>query len=187
MTHQALAKVLILATDGFEQSELFDPRQALLDAGANVTLASMAMEPIQGMKHDVKGDTIKPDMILSDVEPEKFDMLVLPGGVANPDTLRMQPDAIKIVQAFFAENKPVAAICHGPWLLAEADVLNGRKMTSWPSIRTDLRNAGAQVEDAEVVIDGNLITSRKPDDIPAFNQAILDALGANRATTSQGI
>ncbi len=180
MTDSAPAKVLILATDGFEQSELFDPRQALVDAGVEVSLASIALDPIQGMKHDVKGDTIKPDMTLGDVDTAKFDMLVLPGGVANPDTMRMQPEAIKIVQAFFADNKPVAAICHGPWLLAEADVVNGRKMTSWPSIRTDLRNAGAEVEDAEVVVDGELITSRKPDDIPAFNKAILKALGQNR-------
>jgi protease I len=179
MTDLTHAKVLILATDGFEQSELFDPRQALLDAGVEVTLASIAMDSIQGMKHDVKGDTIKPDMILGDVEPANFDMLVLPGGVANPDTLRMQSEAVKIVQAFFADDKPVAAICHGPWLLVEADVVSGRKMTSWPSVRTDLRNAGAEVEDAEVVVDGNLITSRKPDDIPAFNKAILDALGQN--------
>lgn len=180
MTASRTAKVLILATDGFEQSELFDPRQALLNAGAEVTLASIAMDPIQGMKHDKKGDTIRPDMLLGDVEPADFDMLVLPGGVANPDTLRMQPEAVKIVQAFFADDRPVAAICHGPWLLAEANVVSGRKMTSWQSIRTDLRNAGAEVQDAEVVVDRNLITSRKPEDIPAFNRAILDALGQNR-------
>ena len=177
MTDHTIAKVLILATDGFEQSELFDPRQALLDAGAEVVIASIALDPIQGMKHDRKGDTIKPDMVLGDVQPEQYDMLVLPGGVANPDTLRMQPEAIKIVKEFFAAEKPVAAICHGPWLLAEADVLEGHTVTSWPSIRTDLRNAGAEVEDKEVVIDGNLITSRKPEDIPAFNRAIVEALG----------
>lgn len=176
MPNTTPADVLILATNGFEQSELFEPRQALLDAGINVTLASIDLEPIQGMKHDVKGDTIKPDMTLSDVRPDAYAMLVLPGGVANPDTLRMQPEAVQITQAFFADSKPVAAICHGPWLLAEADVVAGRKMTSWPSIRTDLRNAGADVTNAEVVVDGNLITSRKPDDIPAFNRAILDAL-----------
>lgn len=177
MTDHTNAKVLILATDGFEQSELFDPRQALLDAGAEVVIASIALDPIQGMKHDQKGDTIKPDMVLGDVQPEQYAMLVLPGGVANPDTLRMQPHAITIVKAFFTAEKPVAAICHGPWLLAEADVLEGRTVTSWPSIRTDLRNAGAEVEDKDVVIDGNLITSRKPDDIPAFNRAIVEALG----------
>lgn len=172
------AKVLMIATDGFEQSELFDPRQALLDAGAQVTLASNKAEPIQGMKHHDKGDTIRPDASIHDVDPADYDALVLPGGVTNPDTMRMEPDAIRIIQAFFAQQKPVAAICHGPWLLAEADVLKGRRMTSWPSIRTDLRNAGATVVDEEVVIDGNLITSRKPDDIPAFNKALIEAVKA---------
>lgn len=172
------AKILMIATDGFEQSELFEPRRAMLDAGHDVTLASIALDPIQGMQHDEKGDTIKPDMVVGDVDPNDFDMLILPGGVANPDTLRMNADAVKIVKAFFDADLPVASICHGPWLLAEADVLDGRKMTSWPSIRTDLRNAGAEVVDEEVVVDGNLITSRKPDDIPAFNRAIIDALSA---------
>ncbi len=168
MTDQTPAKVLIMATDGFEQSELFEPRKALLDAGYDVTLASVALDPIQGMEHDEKGDTITPDIVLGDVQPDDYDMLVLPGGVANPDTLRMEKDAIDIIQAFFDRDATVAAICHAPSLLAEADVLDGRKVTSWPSIRTDLRNAGAQVVDQEVVIDGNLITSRNPDDIPAF-------------------
>jgi protease I len=179
MTDNA-ARVLMMATDGFEQSELFEPRRALLDAGFEVTLASVALDPIQGMKHDQKGDTIDPDIVLGDVVVDEYDMLVLPGGVANPDTLRMQPEAIKIVQAFFDRNAPVAALCHGPWLLAEADVLQGRKVTSWPSIRTDLRNAGADVVDQEVVVDGNLITSRKPDDIPAFNSAIVDAVKSSQ-------
>lgn len=176
MTDQTPAKVLIMATDGFEQSELFEPRKALLDAGYDVTLASVALDPIQGMEHDEKGDTITPDIVLSDVQPDDYDMLVLPGGVANPDTLRMEKDAIDIIQAFFDRDATVAAICHAPSLLAEADVLDGRKVTSWPSIRTDLRNAGAQVVDQEVVIDGNLITSRNPDDIPAFNKAIVAAV-----------
>jgi protease I len=176
MTDQTPAKVLIMATDGFEQSELFEPRKALLDAGYDVTLASVALDPIQGMEHDEKGDTITPDIVLGDVQPDDYDMLVLPGGVANPDTLRMEKDAIDIIQAFFDRDATVAAICHAPSLLAEADVLDGRKVTSWPSIRTDLRNAGAQVVDQEVVIDGNLITSRNPDDIPAFNKAIVAAV-----------
>lgn len=176
MTDQTPAKVLIMATDGFEQSELFEPRKALLDAGYDVTLASVALDPIQGMEHGEKGDTITPDIVLSDVQPDDYDMLVLPGGVANPDTLRMEKDAIDIIQAFFDRDATVAAICHAPSLLAEADVLDGRKVTSWPSIRTDLRNAGAQVVDQEVVIDGNLITSRNPDDIPAFNKAIVAAV-----------
>jgi protease I len=176
MTDLANAKVLIIATDGFEQSELFDPRQALIDAGATVTLASNKSEPIQGMKHQDKGDTIRPDASIGDVHAEDYDALLIPGGVANPDTMRMEEDALKIVREFFDQKKTVAAICHGPWLLAEADVVSGRKLTSWPSIRTDLRNAGAEVVDEEVVVDGNLITSRKPDDIPAFNQALLDAI-----------
>lgn len=167
------AKVLILATDGFEQSELFKPRESLIDAGADVTLASIKLDPIQGMEHDQKGSTITPDIALSDVEPDEYDALLLPGGVANPDTLRMEEEALEIVRAFFEADKPVAAICHGPWLLAEADVVEGRTLTSWPSIRTDLANAGATVVDEQVHVDGNLITSRKPDDIPAFTEALI--------------
>ncbi|MBV9843290.1 MAG: type 1 glutamine amidotransferase [Sphingomonadaceae bacterium] len=167
------AKVLILATDGFEQSELFKPRASLLDAGAEVTLASPKRDPIQGMEHDEKGSTITPDLTLDQVQPGDYDALVLPGGVANPDKLRMEEQALEIVRAFFDENKPVAAICHGPWLLAEADVVAGRTLTSWPSIRTDLANAGANVVDEQVHVDGNLVTSRKPDDIPAFTEALI--------------
>lgn len=177
-------KVLMLATDGFEQSELFDPRRALLDAGYTVTLASNKREPIQGMKHDEKGETITPDASLSDVNAADYEMLVLPGGVANPDKLRTEPDAIKIVQSFMERGAPVAAICHGPWLLAEADVLRGRTVTSWPSIRTDLRNAGADVVDMDVVVDRNLITSRKPADIPAFNEAMLRVVGLRSPVTA---
>lgn len=178
MTDISQAKVLIIATDGFEQSELFEPRKALLDAGAEVTLASNKSEAIQGMKHHEKGDTIKPDTSLGQVDAREFDALVIPGGVANPDALRMEEGALKIVKDFFAASKPVAAICHGPWLLAEADVVDGRRLTSWPSIRTDLKNAGANVVDEQVVVDGNLITSRKPDDIPAFNAALIKAIEA---------
>lgn len=178
MTDISKAKVLIIATDGFEQSELFDPRQALLDAGAQVVLASNKSEPIQGMKHDEKGDTIRPDASIHDVDPADYDALLIPGGVANPDTMRMEEDALNIVRAFFDAAKPVAAICHGPWLLAEADVVAGRRLTSWPSIRTDLMNAGANVVDEQVVVDGNLVTSRKPDDIPAFNKALIELIEA---------
>lgn len=178
MTAITDAKVLIIATDGFEQSELFDPRDALLEAGAQVVLASNKTDPIQGMKHDQKGDTIQPDAEMSAIDPAGFEALVIPGGVANPDALRMEQDALDIVRAFFDAGKPVAAICHGPWLLAEADVVAGRRVTSWPSIRTDLANAGADVVDEQVVVDGNLITSRKPDDIPAFNKAIIAAIEA---------
>jgi len=178
MTDIADAKILILATDGFEQSELFDPRQTLIDAGAAVTLASPKRDPIQGMKHDEKGDTITPDFTLTDVDADDYDALLLPGGVANPDKLRTEERAIELIQDFMDAGKPIAAICHGPWLLAEADVLDGMTVTSWPSIRTDLSNAGADVVDREVAVDGNLITSRKPDDIPAFTQALIEAIEA---------
>ena len=135
------SRILIIATDGFEQSELFDPRDALIEAGASVTLASPDLNPIQGMKHDEKGDTITPDIRLDAVRMEEYDALLLPGGVANPDTLRTNATAVSAVRAFVTAGKPVAAICHGPWLLVEADVVRGRRMTSWPSLRTDLRNA----------------------------------------------
>ena len=170
------ARVLMIATDGFENDELFGPRQALIDAGAKVTLASIKTDPIQGEKGGEKADKITPDLVLDDVDSEEFDALVIPGGVGNPDKMRMQERAVQIVEEFMDDDKIVAAICHGPWLLVEADVVDGRTVTSWPSIRTDLENAGADVVDQEVAIDGKLITSRKPDDIPAFNQAIIAAL-----------
>jgi len=169
-------RVLMIATDGFENDELFQPRQALLDAGAKVTLASIARDPIQGEKGGEKADTITPDLVLGDVDTEEFDALVIPGGVGNPDKMRLQGRAVQIVEEFMDDDKIVAAICHGPWMLVEADVVDGRKVTSWPSIRTDLENAGADVVDEAVVVDGKLITSRKPDDIPAFNKAIIAAL-----------
>lgn len=182
MANIANARVLILAADGFEESELFDPRQALLDAGATVTLASIGTDPIQGVVHDSeKGRTITPDLRLEDVDTEGFDALMLPGGVANPDKLRMEERAVEIVAEFMDDDKIVAAICHAPWLLVEADVVDGRRVTGWPSVRTDLENAGAEVVDEQVVIDGNLITSRKPDDIPAFSKALIDALAEELA------
>ena len=168
--------ILMMATDGFENDELFKPRQALLEAGARVTLASIKMDPIQGEKAGEKADKITPDITLDQVDVEDYDALVLPGGVGNPDKLRMEKRAVEIVEEFVDDGKLVAAICHGPWLLAEADVIDGKRLTSWPSIRTDLANAGAEVVDAEVVQDGKLITSRKPDDIPAFNEAIIAEL-----------
>ncbi|VVT23647.1 General stress protein 18 [Sphingomonas sp. EC-HK361] len=182
MADLSRAKVLILATDGFEEAELFEPRQALLDAGATVKLASIRTDAIQGVVHDSEeGKTITPDMTLDEVDTEEFDMLLLPGGVANPDKMRLQDRALAIVEEFMEDDKPVAAICHAPWLLVEADVVDGRRMTSWPSVRTDLENAGADVVDEEVVVDEKLITSRKPDDIPAFNAAILKMLEAEIA------
>lgn len=172
------AKILIIATDGFEQSELFQPRATLMDAGAEVTLASIGTDPIQGMEHDEKGGTITPDIVLGEVDAADYDALLIPGGVANPDAMRMEAGALQIVRDFFAADKPVAAICHGPWLLAEAGVIAGRTLTSWPSVRTDLRNAGATVVDEEVHVDGRLITSRKPGDIPAFTEALIKSIEA---------
>ncbi len=177
MADLAQARVLMIATDGFEQDELFKPRQALIDAGATVTLASIATDPIQGVVNDSeKGESITPELTLEDVDTDDYDALVLPGGVGNPDKMRLDERAIEIVTEFMEDDKIVAAICHAPWLLVEADVVDGRRVTSWPSVRTDLENAGADVVDEAVVVDGNLITSRKPDDIPAFNAAIIAAL-----------
>jgi len=168
------SKILIIATDGFEQTELFGPRERLLDLGADVRLASPETKPIQGMQHQETGETITPDMTLDEVDPDEFDALVIPGGVANPDTLRQEKKAIDIVKSFADAGKPVAAICHGPWLLVEADLVEGKTVTSWPSVRTDLANAGAEVVDQPVVRDGFLITSRKPDDVDAFTSALIE-------------
>ncbi len=171
-----MPKALIIATNGFEQDELFKPREALLDAGVEVTLASLSRDPIRGEKHGEKGESITPDALVTDVRADDYDALVIPGGVANPDKMRTESAAVKLVRDFLFARKPVAAICHGPWLLAEAEAIDGRTVTSWPSIRTDLRHAGATVVDQEVVVDGNLITSRKPDDLPAFNRELLAQL-----------
>ncbi len=176
MTAIDKSRILIIATDGFEESELLDPRAELIGARATVTLAAPGRNPIQGMRHDEKGATITPDILLDDVKIEEYDGLILPGGVANPDTLRTNDTAVKIVRDFVQSGKPVAVICHGPWLLVEAGVVAGRTVTAWPSVRTDLTNAGAQVVDQEVFVDGNLITSRKPGDIPAFVAAFRKAV-----------
>lgn len=173
MTSIADAKILILATDGFEQVELFGPRETLIDAGATVRLASPRRDPIRGMKHHKKGETITPDLQLDEVDCAAYDALLLPGGVANPDELRTEATAIEIVKRFVDAGKPVAAICHAPWLLAEANVIGGVTVTGWPSVRTDLANAGGNVVDREVVVDRNIITSRKPEDVPAFTQALI--------------
>lgn len=169
-------KVLILATDGFEQSELTDPKQALEDAGIETTVASPEAGEIKGWDQTDWGKSVKVDATLDSVSVDDFDALLLPGGQINPDKLRMEEKAVSLVQQFAQSGKPVAAICHGPWLLVEADVVKGRRVTSWPSIRTDLRNAGAEVVDEQVVVDGNFITSRKPDDIPAFSKALIEAV-----------
>lgn len=167
------AKVLIVSTDGFEESELFGPLRILGDKGAEVELASPDLKPIQATVHDDPGKTIRPDLTVEDAHAEDYDALILPGGVRNPDQLRTNKAAIALIKAFADAGKPVAAICHGPWLLVEADLLRGKTATSWPSIRTDLRNAGANVVDEPAVTDGNIVTSRKPDDVPAFTEAVI--------------
>ena len=168
--HLSGKKVAILAADGFEQSELEGPLKALQAAGAVVSIVSPASGEIQGMQHMDKGGRIPVDITLRRADPKNYDALVIPGGLYNPDTLRSLPEAVNFVRAFAAEGKPIAAICHGPWLLAEADLVRGRRLTSWPAIQTDLRNAGADWVDEEVVVDNGMVTSRKPDDIPAFNR-----------------
>ncbi len=173
MTDIKQSKVAVLATDGFEQSELTEPVKALQAAGAAVTIVSLKPGEIQGMKHHEKGDKTKVDLELSKARGEDFDALVLPGGVANPDTLRVEKAAVAFIDHFVKAKKPIGAICHGPWTLIEANAVRGRKMTSWPSLKTDLKNAGAEWVDQSVVVDGNLVTSRKPDDLPDFNRELL--------------
>ena len=170
------AKVLIVATDGFEESELFGPREILQQQGAEVVLASLKRDPIQATIHDDPGKTIRPDLVVEEVAADDYDALLLPGGVRNPDQLRMHDKVIDVVKAFDRLGKPIAAICHGPWLLVEADLLRGRTATSWPSIRTDLKNAGANVVDEPAVTDGNIVTSRNPDDVEAFTNAVIDLI-----------
>ena len=170
------AKVLIMATNRFEESELFGPRDILLGKGAEVTLASLDTDEIMGTVHDEPGRTITPDLTIDESRADDYDALLLPGGVGNPDRLRMDADAVALIRAFDAAGKPIGAICHAPWLLAEADVLRGRRATSWPSIRTDIRNAGATVVDEAAVTDGHIVTSRKPDDVPAFTDALIAAI-----------
>jgi protease I len=172
------ARVLIVATDGFEEWELFGPRQILQQRGAEVVLASLTRDPIQATVHDDPGKTIRPDLVVDEANADDFDALVLPGGVRNPDQLRLHGNVIALIRAFAEQGKPVAAICHGPWVLVEADLVRGRTATSWPSIRTDLRNAGANVVDEAAVTDGNIVTSRKPDDVEAFTTALIDLIEA---------
>jgi protease I len=177
-------RVAILATDGFEQSELQEPLKALKDAGARVDIVSPKAGRIQGFKHFDRGAAVAVNKTLADADPADYDGLVLPGGVHNPDRLRIDEAALEFTRAFFVAEKPVAAICHAPWLLIDAGVANGRKLTSYKSVRTDLRNAGATVINEEFVIDGNLITSRGPDDLPAFCReliAMLDRQSYRRA------
>ena len=169
-------RILIMATDGFEESELFGPRAILLAEGAEVRLASPSLTPIQATVMDDPGKTIRPDLKIVDARCEDFDALVLPGGVRNPDALRLHRPAIDRIRAFHAAGKPIAAICHGPWLLVEADLLRARRAACWPSLATDLRNAGASVVDEAAVTDGHIGTSRKPGDVPQFTEALIALL-----------
>jgi protease I len=166
-------KVAILATDGVEQVELVEPRRALDAAGAVTHLIAPDAGSIQAMNHDEKGDRLPVDRVLADVRPSDYDALLLPGGVANPDTLRMSAPAVQFVREFMLAEKPVAAICHGPWLLVEAGAVAGRTLTSWPSLQTDIRNAGGEWVDEECRVDERLVTSRKPADLPAFCATIV--------------
>ncbi|MFE4106240.1 type 1 glutamine amidotransferase domain-containing protein [Almyronema epifaneia] len=177
-------KVAILVANGFEQVELTQPRQALDAAGAETHIISPESDRVQGWNHYDKADYFPVDVALDKAKASNYDALLLPGGTVNPDQLRVNEKAVAFVRDFFSANKPVAAICHGPWSLAEADVVRGRKLTSWPSLRTDLQNAGGLWVDQEVVTDRGLITSRKPDDIPAFNQEMIEAIAASKQPVS---
>ncbi len=173
-------KIAILATDGFEQSELFEPKKALEEAGATTHVVSIESGSIKGWNHTDWGDKINVDVKLADAQPSDYDGLLLPGGVMNPDKLRMNPDAVDFAASFMREGKPVAAICHGPWTLVETGMVKDKKMTSYESIKTDLKNAGANWVDEEVVVDNGLVTSRKPDDIPAFNKKMIEEFAEGR-------
>lgn len=173
-------KVAILVENGFEQSEMTEPRRALDEAGAETTLISPVSGKVRGWQHREWGDEFPVDQPLDDADAAGYDALLLPGGVMNPDRLRMNSKAVQFVRAFFEQGKPVAAICHGPWTLVEADVVRGRTVTSWPSLRTDLTNAGARWIDQEVVTDQGLVTSRTPDDIPAFNRKMIEEFAEGR-------
>lgn len=173
-------RVAMLLTDGVEQVEYTEPRRFLEQQGARVTLVSTKPkgDQIQGFNHADKGTKFEVELDVRDARPADFDALVLPGGVANPDALRLNTEAITFIREFGREDKPIAAICHGPWTLIDADLVKGKRMTSWPSLQVDLQNAGAEWSDQQVVVDGKLVTSRKPDDIPAFNEALKRLLAA---------
>lgn len=173
-------RIAILATDGFEQSELTEPKKALEAAGAEVKIVSLSNKPIKGWKHTEWGEAVSVDVEIKDARGEEFDALMLPGGVMNPDQLRMNEHAVSFVKEFVDAGKPIAAICHGPWTLIETGLVKGRTLTSWPSIRTDLINAGAHWVDEEVVVDNGLVTSRKPADIPAFNTKMIEEFAEGR-------
>lgn len=180
-------RIAILATDGVEQVEMTEPRKALDAAGAKTELVSPAQGQLQAWRHMDKGDKFPVDVELDAADPNNYDALVLPGGVANPDQLRNMPKAVQFVKSFFEQDKPVAAICHAPWMLVEADVVRGRTLTSWPSLHTDLKNAGAKWVDREVVEDNGLVTSRKPDDLPAFNKKIVELFSQAQQREAQPV
>ncbi len=171
-------RIAILATDGFEQSELTEPKRLLEEAGVKVdVIAPGDASEIKGWDKKDWGDSVPVDVAIGDARESDYDALVLPGGVMNPDKLRLEPQAIALIKSFGTAGKPIAAICHGPWTLIDAGLVKGHKLTSWPSLKNDLTNAGADWQDKEVIRDGQLITSRKPEDIPAFVEALIDALG----------
>ena len=184
-------KVAILVTDGFEQVELTKPREALDEAGAETKIVSLKPGKIQGMHHADKGDKFDVDLKLDEARAEEFDALMIPGGLMNPDALRSNEYALEFTRHFFREGKPVAAICHGPWVLIDAGVVRGRILTSWPAIKTDVKNAGGKWVNEEVVVDNGLVTSRKPDDIPAFNKKMVEEFCEGRheamATTAPAV
>lgn len=177
--------IAIIATNGFEQSELQAPLKSLREAGADVRILALDTAPIRGWQDGDWGAAVEVDQAIGDADATEFNALVLPGGVINPDTLRTNAAVIEFIRSMAAGEKPIAAVCHGPWLLIEAGLVKGRKVTSWPSVRTDLENAGGKWEDAEVVRDGFLITSRKPDDLPAFCEALIEAV-ASRSSARVG-
>lgn len=181
-------RIAILATDGVEQVELLQPKQALEEAGAITAVIAPKQGGIRGWNHTEWGETIPVDDLIYNASPDEFDALLLPGGVMNPDHLRQNKPAVDFVRAFFRDHKPVGAICHAPWMLVEAGVVKDRTLTSWPSLRTDIENAGGHWVDQEVVVDKGLVTSRKPDDIPAFNAKLIEEIveGAHIAAPSSG-
>ena len=176
-------RVAILITDGFEQVEMVEPRKALNQAGAETRIVSPKGGRVRGWNFTEWADYFPVDLPLDQTGPAEYDALLLPGGVINPDSLRVIPEAVDFVRAFFDAGKPVAAICHGPWTIIEADQARGRRIASWPSLKTDLRNAGAEWMDQEAVVDGNLVSARKPDDIPAFNVAMIDLFSQTTSST----
>jgi protease I len=174
----------LVANEGVEQIELAEPAKAVREAGAEVDLIAPADEPVQAFNHLDKGDTFEPDKTVAEADPGDYDGLVLPGGVANPDQLRTKAAAVEFARAFFDAGKPVGAICHAPWTLVEADVVRDRTLTSWPSLQTDVRNAGGEWVDEQVHVDDNLVTSRRPDDLEAFNAKIVEAFAGRRVAPS---